>query len=446
MMTIVESLSRILSYLSLFFALWILVKSPPGIVGGMVWIPKLLANAWAPILALLGGMGALLGWITKDAGAIVAGLIAAGLGIYHTIMVTRPHDGFTQAFGADWEERIPADLKARLGSKRYQFVQPAPPVAPGERNIYLGKSGQTDEPLLCDIWEPPDGVPHTGLAILYFHGGAWQAFDKDILTQPLFRRLVSQGHVIMDVAYSLAPGADLNRMLGDVKQAIVWMKTHASDYQINPDCIVLMGVSGGAHLALLAAYAPNHPAFQLVDLSTDMAVRAVISMFGVTDLHAFFHEYGQSTRKQPEYSSQITDDLRPRVRDKTWLDKFLTRSRLFPAYRHANMPGGALLLVYLLGGTLKEKPDTYRLASPIVHVGMHCPPTLQIFGEQDFIVDASHGRRLHQVLCEAGVRSVYIEIPNTVHGFDQYFGVSRRVSPAAQAVTYDIERFLALIV
>ena len=66
----------------------------------------------------------------------------------------------------------------------------------------------------------------------------------------------------MDVAYSLAPGADLNRMLGDVKQAIVWMKTHALEYKINPDRIVLMGVSGGAHLALLAAYAPDHPAFQ----------------------------------------------------------------------------------------------------------------------------------------------------------------------------------------
>jgi hypothetical protein len=40
---------------------------------------------------------------------------------------------------------------------------------------------------------------------------------------------------------------------------------------------------------------------------------------------------------------------------------------------------------------------------------------------------------------------VYIEIPETVHGFDQYFGVSRRVAPAAQSATYDIERFLAVM-
>jgi len=437
---------RIFSFLSLFFVLWTLVKSPPGIVGGVVWLPKLWASSWAPFLALIGGLAALLGWIAKDYSITLAGLLAVVLGIRHTIIVTRERGNFTQAFGFDWEERIPADLKARLRSKRYRLVQPAPPVVPGQRNVNLGNFNQTDEPLLCDIWGPPDDAPRTGLAIIYFHGGAWQALDKDFLTQPLFQRLAAQGHVIMDVAYSLTPGADLNRMLGDVKQAIVWMKTHAAEYGVNPERIVLMGVSGGAHLALLAAYAPNHLAFQFFSPMADMSVRAVVSMYGVTDLCAFFQEYGRTNPKQPEYSSQITDDLRPRVYDKTWLDKFITSTRAFPAYRHLNMPGGALLLVYLLGGTLKEIPDIYRLASPVAHVGRHCPPTLQIFDEQDFVVDSSHGRRLHQALSEDGATSVYIEIPDTVHSFNQYFGVSRRVAPAAQSATYDIERFLALMV
>ncbi len=395
---IMEYSSKILSTLSLFFCLWTLVKSPPGIMGGVIWLPKLWASAWAPFLALIGGIGVILGLLSNDYYAVMAGLLGATLGIRHTIIVTRQHDHFAQAFGGDWEDRIPSDLKARLWSKRYRFIQPAPPVVPGQRNVNLGISGKTDESLLCDIWEPPQGIPHTGMAIIYFHGGLWQALDKDFLTQPLFRRLVSQGHVIMDVAYSLAPGADLNRMLGDIKQAIVWMKTHATEYEINPDRIVLMGVSGGAHLALLAAYAPEHPAFQPDYPSADMSIRAVVSMFGVTDLSTFFQEYGQSNPKQPEFTTQITDDLRPRVYNKTWLDRMMTRTRAFPAYRHGNMPGGALLLVYLLGGTLKEIPDIYHQASPIAHVGPHCPPTLQIFDEYDFVVNVSQGRRLHQAL------------------------------------------------
>ena len=97
------------------------------------------------------------------------------------------------------------------------------------------------------------------------------------------------------------------------------------------------------------------------------------------------------------------------------------------------MPGGALLLVELIGGTLREQPEAYRLASPIVHAGAHCPPTLLLHGEDDSIVPAAHSRRLHRALRLAGAPSVYIEYPRTVHAFDQYFGVSRRVARPRKA-------------
>ncbi len=445
MLFFLEVISWILSTLALFFGLWTVIKSPKGIWGGVVWLPKLWASAWAPFLVLAGVIGVVLGAVTGDIYSCIAGLLGAALEIRHTVIVTRRQDGLTRAFGAGWEQRIPPELRSRLGKKRYQLFQPASPAVPGMRDVDLGASGSTDDRLLCDIWEPPEGVPRSGLAVLYFHGGLWQALDKDFLTQPLFRRLANQGHVLMDVAYSLAPGAELNRMLGDVKQAILWMKAHAPEYKLDPGRIVLMGVSGGAHLALLAAYAPGHPAFQLVDPFADMSVRAVISMFGVTDLSAFFTEYGRSNPKQPGTSMQMPEALRPRVFNKTPLDRMMTRMRAFPEYRYSNMPGGALLLVNLMGGTLKEIPEVYRQASPLQYVGPHCPPTLQVFDAQDFVVDASHGRRLHQALCDAGVPSVYLEYPETVHGFDQYIGVSRRIAPAGQAVTYELERFLALM-
>jgi acetyl esterase/lipase len=110
------------------------------------------------------------------------------------------------------------------------------------------------------------------------------------------------------------------------------------------------------------------------------------------------------------------------------------------------MPGGALLLVGLMGGTMKEIPEKYKMASPISHTGAHCPPTLQIFDDNDFLIDANHGLRLDSALKKEGVPSVFIMYSQTTHGFDQYFGVSRRISPSSQAATYEIERFLALMV
>src|SRR5574341_56318 len=440
----IRRLARFLSFLSAFFGAWTLIRSPKGIAGGLVWLLKLWAAAWAPFLSIAGAIGALLGLLSGDKAAFWSGAFGALTGYQHTVRVTKRHDAFGQAFGVDWEQRVRPDLWVRL-QRPYQLIQPVRPLPSGERNVSLGNWAVAGKPLLCDIWSPPEATPRSGLAMIYLHGSLWQALDKDFLTRPLFERLVYQGHVMMDLAYSLAPQADLHQMMSEVKQAIAWMKSHAAAYGVNPERVVLMGASGGGHLALLAAYTPNRPGFQSKAIATDTSVRAVISMYGVTDLVAFFDEYGRSSPNQPEYSSQITDALRPRLRDRTMFDRLLTRWRLFPAYRHANLPGGALLLVDLLGGTLNEVPEAYRLYSPMAHVGPHCPPTLQIFGDDDFVIDASQGRRLHLALRRAGVPSVYVEFPDTVHGFDQYFGVSRRVAPAAQMATHDIGRFLALM-
>jgi acetyl esterase/lipase len=438
-----KKLARFLAFLSTFFGILILIRSPKGRVGGYVWLPKLWAGAWAPFLASAGALGALIGLARKDVTSMLGGAFGAFAGIRHTVRVTRrKNDPFELAFGRDWEQRIPADLWTRL-ARPYQLIQPAKPLGLYQKDINIG----TTTHLYCDVWLPPPDVPRTHLGVIHLHGSWWQAVDKDFLTRELFGRLVNQGHVVMDVAYSLAPAANIYTMMDEVKQSIVWMKEHAADLDINPERITLMGGSvGGGHLALLAAYTPNFPEFQPKHLKADTSVCAVISMYGITDMIAYFHEYGALNPGQPETSSQITAEMRPYLHDKTLMDRLMTRSRAFPSYRYSNMPGGAALLVDVFGGTLNEIPHIYELFSPITHVSSHCPPTLQIFGSQDFAIDVSQGTRLHRALQSAGIESVYVEFPDTVHAFDQYFGVSRRVAPAAQMAANDIEQFLALMV
>ena len=38
----------------------------------------------------------------------------------------------------------------------------------------LGTSSQSHEPLLCDIWEPPEHVPRTGAAIIFKGSGFYE--------------------------------------------------------------------------------------------------------------------------------------------------------------------------------------------------------------------------------------------------------------------------------
>ncbi len=202
------------------------IKFPPGIWGGVFWLPKLWADAWSPFLALLGLVSSLFGWVSWNPFAIVAGLSGAALLLRHILLVSKGEDPLIPVFGVDRVQQI------RTATKKYRLIQPGPPPAKGTRDIVLQPENDIVPSLLADLWEPADNIPRSGLAVIYLHGGAWQAFDKDFLTQPLFRRLANQGHVILDVAYPLAPQANLNRMLASVEQAIGWMKEHAKEYRV----------------------------------------------------------------------------------------------------------------------------------------------------------------------------------------------------------------------
>lgn len=295
--------------------------------------------------------------------------------------------------------------------------------------MIFGTHRETGDPLLCDLWQPPDDVPPTGLGIIFLHGSAWHYLDKDMGTRPFFRRLVEQGHLIMDVAYTLAPRADIRAMLADVKRAIAWLKTEGREHGVNPERIVLMGGSAGAHLALLAAYTPEHREhreLQPADVEMDTSVRAVVSYYGPCDLLAQHRWIGEHTG-DPGLARCI---------------EFLVRSGVLAPDDAGKIVARADLVANALGASPEEAPALFRLFSPVNHVGPHCPPTLLLQGGHDLFGMMPDVRRLHQALCDAGVPSVHVEFPETEHAFDLLFPCS----PAAQAATCDTERFLALMV
>jgi acetyl esterase/lipase len=262
--------------------------------------------------------------------------------------------------------------------------------------------------------------------------------DKDLGTRRFFRHLAGQGHVIVDAVYTLAPRARLPAMVADVKQAIAWLKANAPRYGVHPERIVLMGCSSGAHLALLAAYTPNHPLLQSSDLKADTSVRAVVSYSGTPDLRAS-HDYLQA---------HLGRFMTGRIPLERWaivtLETIFRRTRYLPP--DGRYVDTAEWLPSLLGGTPDQVPEMYDLGSPIAHVGSHCPPTLLLQGGHDFTGIKPHVRRLHRALQEAGALSVYIEYPNSEHAFDMVPANLPRWLPTAQVSTYDTERFLALMI
>ena len=426
---------KFLSYLSAFLGVLTLIRLKPGRAAIWLWGPKLLTGALAPFLALAGGLGALLGLARKDRKMMWAGLFGAAVAARYVVKVTAPHDSFASAFGANWKSRIPPGLGARLLPRRYTPIPANPPKAIWQRNVVVGSHVETGDPLLADIWQPPDGAPRTGLAVIYLHGSAWAYLDKDMGTRRFFRHLVGQGHVVVDLAYTLAPKAQLRAMTADVKRAIAWIKANAAEYSVNPERVVLIGGSAGGHLALLAAYTPNHPQLQPADVEADTSVRAVVSYYGLPDLRAsydyFQTGFGHIPTGETRLERQVIDGM----------ESLFLRTGILPP--DGEFVGYTDLLPNLIGCAPDEAPELYRLGSPVNHVGPHCPPTLLLQGDHDLAGMLPDVRRLHRALHQAGVVSVYVEFLNTDHAFDL---ILPKWAPAAQAATYDTERFLALMV
>src|SRR5215207_2496023 len=254
-------------------------------VGLYLWFEKVAAGAFTPFIAATGLLLALMGVLADSWWlAVPAALAAVGAAIV-VVRLGLVRADLTGALGPDWADRIPSQRRARMVGRGWRGWLPTTPKPRLRQDVVFATVPGSGRRLLCDLWQPPAGVASSGLAVVYLHGGAWCALDKDFGTRPLFRHLAAQGHLIVDVAYRLFPETDLPGMVADARRAVAWVKTHAADVDVDPDRIVLAGGSAGGHLALLAASTHEDPTLTPAELaSSDPIVCAVVSLYGQADL------------------------------------------------------------------------------------------------------------------------------------------------------------------
>lgn len=270
-----------------------------------MWGLKVFSSALSSLFVLVG-------LLTLIIGLVAGSVLISAIGIYvvlvystHFISVTRPPssaNGFEKAFGVNWKNQIKPKQQKYFLPYRTVLKLPVVPEPRLEQNISFAIVPGTDRKLLCDIWQPGPTIKCSGLAFIYMHGSAFYILDKDYGTRPFFSHLAAHGHVIMDVAYRLAPETDLVGMIHDVKRAIVWMKENARRYGVDPDQIIVGGGSAGGYLALMAAYTNSDSRFTPIDLEgKDVNCCAVIAEYPATDLEALYYHTNQylTTRSEP---------------------------------------------------------------------------------------------------------------------------------------------------
>ncbi len=105
-------------------------------------------------------------------------------------------------------------------------------VSDGERNLEL------------DLYLPNDDKNTLRAAVVLVHGGGWQAGYRTHLT-PIAIELAKAGIAAATISYRLAPEALYPAAIQDTKAAIRWLRSHAQEFQINPQQIAVAGSSAG---------------------------------------------------------------------------------------------------------------------------------------------------------------------------------------------------------
>jgi arylformamidase len=126
---------------------------------------------------------------------------------------------------------------------------------------------------------------------VFIHGGYWQASDKDQHAQ-FVGSMLRAGYAVATLNHGLCPEVPLERIVEQVRAALVFLVSKSKDFGFDPSSINVAGHSAGGHLAAMAvadvAAPPVRSALLLSGLYdlTPLALLPVSRLTGVTTADA----------------------------------------------------------------------------------------------------------------------------------------------------------------
>ena len=236
-------------------------------------------------------------------------------------------------------------------------------------DLVYARNGERE--MLLNLYHPK-GQKKKLPAIMCLHGGGWAKGTRQHAAH-LAQALAARGFVAVTIDYRLSGEATFPAQIEDAKAAVRWLRANADKWKIDSDAIGATGSSAGGHLAAL--------------LATSAGVKELEGQGG-----------------NPKFSSRIQaaapmcaqmDLMVERIKEKSLAPKGIYRA--------------------FLGGSQKEVPKVYRMASPIHHLDADDPPTFFLSGSLDD--PSTQAEAFRKQSKELGIAAGLFVIPDAPHGF-----------------------------
>lgn len=220
-----------------------------------------------------------------------------------------------------------------------------------------------------DIYLPEERNSNTTKVILLIHGGGWIEGDKnDMNGYVTYLQSNLPDYAIVNINYRLASvgNSPFPMQIDDIKSIIAQLKQKKEEYQISSN-LGLIGISAGAHLSLLYAYAHDN----------DENVKMVCSIVGPTN---------------------FTD----------------------PSYTNATGIGFIAIfnsIQQITSINYEDNIEYFESISPYHRVVNTSPPTQLFYGGVDPLIPTSQGVEMHKKLEDLSIINEFTLYPNEGHGW-----------------------------
>ena len=218
-----------------------------------------------------------------------------------------------------------------------------------------------------DLYKPVRATGGTP-TLIWFHGGGWTINSKEAEMLYVLPYL-EIGWAVVNVEYRLADVALAPAAVEDCRCAVRWVVDNAQKYGVDPQRLVLSGISAGGHLALAAGMLNEEARLDpSCDLPAGWTPAAIINWFGPSDVADLIS--GTNSFDQAQ----------------AWL------------------------------GARPDRLEIAKRISPLNYARRGIAPVITIHGDRDDVIPYAHSTQLHERLQGSGVANELVTIRGRGHG------------------------------